>query len=222
MASCFRHGACVKACCSSAFRPRHGASTRCSPAWPGSLSLAVALAAQIAEWTEPAVSCEGVDCDRQRLAAAQLALAAAHVEPNLRARHAYEWAMDKRWVGLDPEGRARVAAALLAACGKIAPPDELERLASRETLNDAIGWGLAIRLARRLAAGSGASLRASSLLRESDSLILTIEPERAHLVSERVLNDLRNLALWLGLEPRMQRRTAAVTGANTKPDLTQV
>jgi exopolyphosphatase/guanosine-5'-triphosphate,3'-diphosphate pyrophosphatase len=80
-------------------------------------------------------------------------MASAHVEPNWRARHAYEWAMDKRWLGIDPKGRARIAAALLAACGKIAPPPELERLASWEDLSQAVSWGLAIRLCRGSAPG---------------------------------------------------------------------
>jgi exopolyphosphatase/guanosine-5'-triphosphate,3'-diphosphate pyrophosphatase len=90
------------------------------------------MAGTIAKWTDLG---DDSDNDRLRLAASSLALAAVHVEPNLRARHAYEWAMDKRWVGLDPAGRARIAAALLAACGKLAPPPELERLASREALH---------------------------------------------------------------------------------------
>ena len=84
------------------------------------------MAELIAGWTAPIAAGEGDGSEALRLAAIQLALAAAHVEPNMRARHAYEWAMDKRWVGLDPAGRARIAAALLAACGKIAPPPELE------------------------------------------------------------------------------------------------
>ena len=181
-----------------------------------------ALAELIAGWIAPAVAGEGADTDRLRLAAAQLALAATHVEPNLRARHAFEWAMDKRWVGLDPAGRARLAAALLAACGKIAPPAELERLASWEALREAIGWGLAIRLARRLAAGSGVTLRASSLAADGDSLVLSIHPGRAHLVSDKVLNELKNLAQWRGLEAVVREREEKSGGAARRCNLTRV
>ena len=139
------------------------------------------VAAMMAAWTADVVRGEGKDGERLRLAATILALASAHVEPNWRARHAFEWAMDKRWLGIDPEGRARIAAALLATCGKIAPPPELERLASWEDLSQAVGWGLAIRLCRRLGAGSRQSLMASALTREGDRLVLGIAPSHAQL-----------------------------------------
>jgi exopolyphosphatase/guanosine-5'-triphosphate,3'-diphosphate pyrophosphatase len=158
----------------------------------------------MAAWTADAVRGEGSGSERLRLAATILAMASAHVEPNWRARHAYEWAMDKRWLGVDPEGRARIAAALLAACGKIAPPPELERLASWVDLSRAVSWGLAVRLCRRLGAGSPESLAASSLLKEDDRLVLRIEPSRAQLVADPVTGDLKALAQWLGLEPEVR------------------
>jgi exopolyphosphatase/guanosine-5'-triphosphate,3'-diphosphate pyrophosphatase len=181
-----------------------------------------ALAELMAAWTSAAARSEDEGGERLRLAATQLALAATHVEPNLRSRHAYEWAMDKRWVGLDPAGRARLAAALLAASGKVAPPAELERLASWEQLREAICWGLAIRLARRLAAGSGASLRASSLMRDGDSLVLALSPARAHLVSDKVLNELKNLAQWLALEPETRVLNGKKAEPAPRPNLTRV
>ncbi len=62
-----------------------------------------------------------------------------------------------RWTsagsGSTTKAARALAAALLAACGKAAPPPELERLASPELLREAVGWGLAIRLCRRLGAG---------------------------------------------------------------------
>jgi exopolyphosphatase/guanosine-5'-triphosphate,3'-diphosphate pyrophosphatase len=130
--------------------------------------------------------------------------------------------MDKRWVGLDPAGRARIAAALLAASGKIAPPSELERLASWDLLREATGWGLAIRLARRLAAGSGATLLASRLERDGDKLVLAMRPERAHLTSDKVLNELKNLAQWLALEPETRVIDGHAQGAERRPNLTRV
>jgi exopolyphosphatase/guanosine-5'-triphosphate,3'-diphosphate pyrophosphatase len=171
------------------------------------------LAELMAAWTAPALPSDGEGGDRLRLAAAQLALAATHLEPNLRARHSYEWAMDKRWVGLDPAGRARIAAALLAASGKIASPPELERLASPELLREATGWGLAIRLARRLAAGSGATLQASRLQRDGDTLALELGPERIHLVSDKVWNELKTLARGLGLEPETRVMAGKAEGS---------
>jgi exopolyphosphatase/guanosine-5'-triphosphate,3'-diphosphate pyrophosphatase len=162
------------------------------------------LAASIAAWTADAASGDGSGSERLRLAAIMLALAAARVEPNLRARQAYEWAMDKRWAGLEPDGRARIAAALLAAGGKIAPPPELERLASWENLREAVAWGLAFRLCRRLGAGSRVSLMTSELRRENGTLVLWFDPSRAQLLSDQVRGDLKALAQWLGLEPEVR------------------
>ena len=160
-----------------------------------------ALAQSVAAWTAEAAGAADAKGERLRLAATMLALAAVHVEPNMRLRHAFEWAMDKRWVGLDPQGRARIAAALLAASGKVAPPPELERLAEWEALREAVGWGLAIRVCRRLSAGSPVSLAASALGREDGKLVLSLEPDRVQLVSDQVTSDLKALGQWLGLEP---------------------
>lgn len=162
------------------------------------------VATLMAAWTAGVVKREGNGSERLRLAATILAMAAAHVEPNWRARHAYEWAMDKRWLGIDPEGRALIAAALLAACGKVAPPSELERLASWEALSEAVSWGLAVRLCRRLGAGSLLSLTASALQRQDDKIILWVDPSRAQLATDRVTGDLKALAQWLGLEPELR------------------
>lgn len=160
------------------------------------------LARLIAHWGAALPSPNlGEDRERYRIASAQLVLAASHIEPNLRARHAFEWAMDKRWAGLDPAGRAWIAAALLASAGKAAPPTELERLTSWENLQEATAWGLAVRLARRLAAGSEASLRASRLTPRRGELVLAMDPSRAHMVSAKVAGELRALARWHGLEP---------------------
>lgn len=169
------------------------------------------LAATIAAWTADIADGDGSGGERLRLAATMLALAALRVEPNLRVRQAYEWAMDKRWVGLDFQGRARIAAALLAASGKNARRAELERLASPENLREAVGWGLAFRLCRRLGAGSRVSLTTSDLRREGDTLVLRLDPSRAQLLSDQVNGDLKALAQWLGLKPevRIGARVAA-------------
>jgi exopolyphosphatase/guanosine-5'-triphosphate,3'-diphosphate pyrophosphatase len=164
----------------------------------------VSAATLIAGWTAAAANGGPPASGRLRLAATILALASAHVEPNWRARHAFEWAMDKRWLGIGPADRAVIAATLLAACGKTSLPPELERLASRERLGEAVGWGLAIRLCRRLGAGSRASLTHSALRREDGKLVLRIDPSRAQLATGPVTGDLAALARWLGLEPELR------------------
>ena len=138
--------------------------------------------------------------ERLRLAAIMLAMAQTRLEPNMRLKHSVEWALDKRWLGLDHHGRAVIAAMLRGAAGKPEPTPELLTLASEAALVEAAAWGLAFRLCRRLGAGSRMSLMASRLTRDGDVLRLTIERDRAELVSEQVESDLARLAAWLGCE----------------------
>ena len=176
------------------------------------------LAAMIAAWTADVAHGNGAGSERLRMAATMLALGAARLEPNLRLRHAYDWAMDKRWVALDPAGRARIAAALMGACGKPGLTAPLLRLASEADLREATSWGLAVRLCRRLGAGTPASLMGSALKLEGAKLVLCVEPDRAQLVSDGVTADLKALAQWLGLEPELRvgaRYPAAATPVQT-------
>ncbi len=166
-----------------------------------------AIAAMIAGWTADAASGAGGGAngaERLRLAAIMLALAAVHIEPNMRLGHATDWALDKRWVALDHEGRAIIAATLRGACGKpdLLPP--LLALADEEKLREAAGWGLAIRLCRRIGAGSRTSLLSSRLTRKEGCIVLWIDASRAQLAAETVLGDLRALAAWLGLEHELR------------------
>lgn len=159
----------------------------------------VKMSRLLANWIAPALEGSRTASEPLALAATQLALAAAHIEANLRARQAYEWTMEKRWIGLDPLGRAWFAAVLQAASGKLDLPAELERLADSESLREAVGWGLAVRLARRLDPGVGKTLSACHLGRRVDHMILTVPQARAPSVTPKVLSDLKNLAKWCGL-----------------------
>ena len=160
-------------------------------------------AAAIAGWTTDAVGQSDTSRtahggERLRLAATFLAMAAARIEPNMRLRHATDWALDKRWVALDYAGRAMLATALRASCGKPEPMPALLSLADEWDLRKAAGWGLAVRLCRRIGAGSRPSLLASSLTREDGKLVLWLDASRAQLATDIVLSDLRLLADWLG------------------------
>jgi len=178
----------------------------------------VTMATTIAAWTADVTgggdsAHSGLESERLRLAATMLAVAAARLEPNMRLRHALDWAMEKRWLALTPEGRGLLAAALHGACGKPVMPTDLLRLASEPALREAVAWGLAIRLCRRLGAGSQVSLLTSTLRREDGKLVLWVDPARAALATGPVTGDLRNLAAWLGLECdlRVAERTATLT-----------
>ncbi|MFT4027259.1 MAG: exopolyphosphatase [Novosphingobium sp.] len=165
------------------------------------LGTPAAHAAIIADWTA-GVAAEGRDA--LRLAATHLVLASLKLEPNLRAEHAVDWALRKRWIGLDAEGRAMIAAALLANAGRLPVPGNLARIASPGALHEAAAWGLAVRLARKLGGCAARPLAGSSLTRQGGKLVLAAKPAYRALVTETVEKDLRSLAAWLGLEPAVE------------------
>lgn len=160
-------------------------------------------ATMMAGWTAAVAGSAGPGSERLRLAATLLAKAQAHLEPNMRLRHSFDWAMDKRWVGLDHRGRALIGAALRGAAGKPEPTPDLLRLAGAEDLRIAAGWGLGLRLCRRIGAGSRASMLTSRLTRNGDTVDLWLEAERAAIVSDQVRSELVALARWLGCTPAL-------------------
>lgn len=161
-------------------------------------------ATMIAGWTSRVVAPGGRGTERLRLAAIMLALAQTRLEPNMRMKHSFDWAMDKRWMGLDHRGRALIGAALRGACNKPDLTDDLLKLASEEELREAASWGLAFRLCRRIGAGSRASMLTSRLSREDGKLVLWLDQSRAELASDHVTSDLKALASWLGCEPDLR------------------
>jgi len=162
------------------------------------------LATRIAAWTVNALPKGGPGTERVRLAATMLALASMQVEPNFRVRQAVNWALYKRWIDLSDEGRAMMAAALCSNCGTMRLPSPIAQLASQPALDEAVCWGLAIRLARRLGAGSAGSLRNSSLIVDGDRLVLNLAESHAALWADHVQQDLATLAARVGLTPAME------------------
>lgn len=161
----------------------------------------ISRAAIIAGWTADPLPHHGKNSERLRLAATLLALAAARLEVNIRTRHALDWALHKRWIGLDMTGRAVIGAALVGAAGRRALPSDLLALASEEDLHDALGWGLAIRLCCRLGGVSGTSLANSMLFAEEGNLVLALDKKSSQLLGDVVQDDLGALAGWLGMHP---------------------
>lgn len=158
------------------------------------------LATRIAGWTVDAAPLRKHGSERLRMAATMLSLASMQIEPNIRPNQAVDWALHKRWIALDAKGRAMLAAAIAANGNALDLPDAVKALASEEALEEAICWGLAIRLARRLGAGSRRSLQESRLLVEEGTLTLRLAKSQAGLFGLPTEKDLKLLADRLGLD----------------------
>jgi Exopolyphosphatase len=156
-------------------------------------------AVRIAKWTAP-VCRENKGEAQLRVASTLLALAAMRTEPNLRTEEAMTWALRKRWVGLDMHGRAMMAMTIFANSGLTEIPPEFLRLASQADLDRAIGWGLAVRLCRRLTGGADSGMSNSALAVAGGNLILTLAPSAKALYGASIGKDLKALGEWLGLE----------------------
>jgi len=135
-----------------------------------------------------------------RLASTMLSLASLRSEPNLRADQAIDWALRKRWIGLDARGRAMLAMTVFANTGHTEIPEELASLASEADLKRAISWGLALRLCRKLTGGAEEALEQTALKRQEGRLVLEVQQPAQALTSNSVAKNLRILAEWLGLD----------------------
>ena len=164
----------------------------------------LANGAAVAAWTAAVLPAEDAGGERTRRAAVLLALASLNAEPNLRVQLAVHWALRKRWIGISAEGRAMLAVAILANSGRTAIPRELSRVASPAQLRQAMAWGLAVRLCRRLSGGVAAMLEGTTLAMD-DTLVLRFAPGRKALVNDGVEKDLRLLGECLGLPVAIRR-----------------
>lgn len=170
-------------------------------AFAETLDVAPAAAAMVAGWTAPVCGIGDAGKERLRLAATMLALAAQHIEPNLRMEQAMDWALRKRWIGIDDRERAMLAMAAMANTGRTAIPPEYLRLASAADLGEAVTWGLATRLCRRFSGCIAQTLAGSALKRRGGQIILTVDGPLEPLYTESVEKDLRLLASWLEAHP---------------------
>jgi len=162
------------------------------------------LAARMAAWTLDAAPAREHGSERLRLAATTLALAAMQIEPNVRLPQAIDWALQKRWIGVDGKGRAMMAAAIAANGNQLDLPERVRLLASPEALEEAIRWGLALRLARRLGARSPRSLQVSRLLVQDGVLLLRLAQSHAALFGAPTEKDMKLLSGRLGLGWRVE------------------
>jgi len=93
-----------------------------------------------------------------------------------------------------------LAMTVLANTGHTEVPVGLLPLASEKAFRQAIAWGLAVRLCRKLTGGAEQALDATVLRRKGGRLVLEILPQAQALTSNSVAKNLRDLADWLGLE----------------------
>ncbi|MBU7580609.1 MAG: Ppx/GppA family phosphatase [Porphyrobacter sp.] len=157
------------------------------------------LATRMAAWTLDAAPAREHGSERLRMAATMLGLAGMQIEPNIRLPQAINWALHKRWIGIDGKGRAMLAAAIAANGNQLSLPSEVRALASDAALEEAICWGLALRLARRLGAQSARSLEVSRLIVEDGVLVLQLAQSHAALFGQPTEKDMKLLAGRLGL-----------------------
>lgn len=157
------------------------------------------LATRMAAWTLDAAPAREHGSERLRMAATMLALASMQIEPNIRLPQAINWALHKRWIGIDAKGRAMLAAAIAANGNQLSLSPQLRALASDEALEEAVRWGLALRLARRLGAQSRRSLEASRLTVREGALVLELAESHAALFGAPTEKDMKLLAGRLGL-----------------------
>ena len=165
-----------------------------------------AASAKVSAWTGHVAMGMGVGMgrgdDALRLAATMLGLASLRSEPNLRAEQAVQWALRKRWIGLDTRGRGMLAMAVLANSGQTEPHAELLRLTPVADLRKAAGWGLTTRLARRFSGGVTDVLDQSSLRARGGDLVLTLPEALRDLYTDVTVKDMRLLGEWLDLAPQ--------------------
>ncbi|MEO0690983.1 MAG: Ppx/GppA family phosphatase [Pseudomonadota bacterium] len=161
------------------------------------------LATRVASWTLDAAPSGEHGSERLRLAATMLSLASMQIEPNIRLPQAINWALQKRWIAIDGKQRAMLAAAISANGNALELDERVRTLAPQEALDEAINWGLSVRLARRLGARSRRSLDMSRLFVEEDALVLRLATSHASLASGPVEKDMKLLAARLGVSPRV-------------------
>ncbi len=162
------------------------------------------LAARMAAWTLDAAPARKHGSERLRLAATMLSLASMQIEPNIRLPQAIDWALHKRWIAVSSKDRAMLAAAISANGNRLDLPDSVTELASEDALEEAVRWGLAVRLARRLGARSPKSLQVSRLLVDRDDLVLRLAKSHRDLFGIPTEKDLKLLSGRLELDYRVE------------------
>lgn len=161
----------------------------------------------IDRWIAPVFNDGPAEWRRIRRAACLLADVGWRANPEFRAERGLEIALHGNWVGIDVAGRAMLAQALYSHLGGgTSVPQQLEGLASPDALQQAIRWGLAIRLAQRLSGGVAGPLTLGALEAGGDMLRLVLSHSHAALFGEAVERRLRQLSAAMGLKAEFEVR----------------
>ncbi len=155
-------------------------------------------------WISPLFEAESETDKRVRLAACLLADTGWRAHPEFRAERGLEMALHGNWVGIESNGRGKMAQALFTNFGGgVGVVEELTRLCTEQELEQAARWGLAMRLGQRLSGGVAGPLELSRIGIEKGRLVLCIDLSDAELYGEPVERRHRQLAEAMGKEPEM-------------------
>ena len=153
----------------------------------------------LADWIAPVFADQSATDTRLCRAACLLADSVWNVNPEHRADHALDQALDGNWPGVVASDRAVIAAALWTVhAGKRPLPVILTLLATQGQLAQAVIWGLAIRLAQRIDGGTGGALADSRINGDDDVLTLHLTRQSARLRSNTLTRRLQALGDALG------------------------
>jgi exopolyphosphatase / guanosine-5'-triphosphate,3'-diphosphate pyrophosphatase len=153
----------------------------------------------LADWIAPVFAGQSDGDARLCRAACLLADSVWNVNPEYRADHALDHALDGNWPGVNASDRAIIAAALWTVhAGKRTLPEMLTGLAKPGALAQAVIWGMAMRLAQRLDGGSGAALAYSRIDGDENTLRLYLSRQATRLRSNSVQRRLQQLGDALG------------------------
>jgi exopolyphosphatase/guanosine-5'-triphosphate,3'-diphosphate pyrophosphatase len=158
-------------------------------------------------WIAPLFRDESDTDKRLRLAACLLADTGWRAHPEFRAERGLEMALHGNWVGIESNGRGKMARALFTNFGGgIGGVDEFASLCSQDELDQSARWGLAMRFGQRLSGGVAGPLELSEIAIEGDRLVLYVDNSDAELYGEPVAKRHRQLADAFGKEPEMRLR----------------
>lgn len=156
-------------------------------------------------WISPLFRDESKEDARIRLAACLLADTGWRAHPEFRAERGLEMALHGNWVGIESNGRGKMAQALFTNFGGgVGVVEELVSLCSMEELEQAARWGLAMRLGQRLSGGVAGPLELSSIGIDGDSIVLCVDRGDAELYGDPVAKRHRQLADAFGKDPKFR------------------